>query len=408
MISRISLMAAVLYGLVFPVAAQQMYSLDSIYFYTVETADNVPGFKQIIEEKDELGRPKIERNMERDPATTSFLTSWLKSYTYHPNGEVAEEITTGCRPQFDTCLLEKVVHYNSFGDKIRRHRRQFELNDNRDGINLRLIEYDSTLAYTDERPSIQQTLFYRVETESWEVFSMRWISRDENGWIDTLRSSSAIHGLESISTLVYQYDALGNKTKMVSYGPEDTSIYLREYTYDDQNRRSAIRYSRIENGDTIPSTAAFFTYEDLFTHEEFLFYNTAGDSLDFKKEREVYYLTENVIDSTRFFDYNLHTQERIFDRSEKYFYSTLSSSPNALDHPSFAIFPNPAREQITIRMEDASGQLQHIAIYDLAGRVVRVIRSADTQILLDISDLSRGMYLLRLNGGAARKLLVHD
>lgn len=72
----------------------------------------------------------------------------------------------------------------------------------------------------------------------------------------------------------------------------------------------------------------------------------------------------------------------------------------------FGIYPNPAKDRLTISVDHGSHTLR---LYDIAGRMVRTTRisEGENQILLD--DLSAGEYLLEINSGKAlrrEKLII--
>jgi hypothetical protein len=69
-----------------------------------------------------------------------------------------------------------------------------------------------------------------------------------------------------------------------------------------------------------------------------------------------------------------------------------------------SLFPNPARNQLKLRWDEAPGQDLQMAIYDLAGRLRREETldaglQAGEVILLDISGLEEGLYMVRLVSG---------
>jgi hypothetical protein len=75
------------------------------------------------------------------------------------------------------------------------------------------------------------------------------------------------------------------------------------------------------------------------------------------------------------------------------------------------VFPNPASVALQIQLD--SGLLlavPRIEILELNGRILKDLRPAEQNILIDISDLSQGSYLIRIEAGnryATRRFVIH-
>ncbi len=74
--------------------------------------------------------------------------------------------------------------------------------------------------------------------------------------------------------------------------------------------------------------------------------------------------------------------------------------------PTFTIFPNPAANQVNISAEKIFNQ---VIIMDLFGNIILQNKNNSTSLILDISDLSKGIYFVKIIGkkyNSIRKLLV--
>ncbi len=74
----------------------------------------------------------------------------------------------------------------------------------------------------------------------------------------------------------------------------------------------------------------------------------------------------------------------------------------------FSVYPNPAGQQLTVRLEDAFGQHVSAVMYDMMGRKVADFSLNDNNNILNISNLNSGVYLLQLqsdNQTAIRKVI---
>ena len=61
------------------------------------------------------------------------------------------------------------------------------------------------------------------------------------------------------------------------------------------------------------------------------------------------------------------------------------------------LYPNPAKEYVDIRV-DGDVNVTGMEVYDVYGKVVRTVVGANnnTSIRINVSDLSAGMYLVRV------------
>ncbi len=67
---------------------------------------------------------------------------------------------------------------------------------------------------------------------------------------------------------------------------------------------------------------------------------------------------------------------------------------------SFSVYPNPTGGKFLLNFEP-SGKKYHYGIFDLIGNLIRE-KSIDSPEYVDVSDLSKGIYLVRLTDGAAK------
>jgi choice-of-anchor B domain-containing protein len=72
----------------------------------------------------------------------------------------------------------------------------------------------------------------------------------------------------------------------------------------------------------------------------------------------------------------------------------------------FAMYPNPANNEITISSKDEA--ISHVEIYNILGQaIVNKTFSSNFTETLDISNLNSGMYLVKINGSTTKKLIVN-
>lgn len=97
----------------------------------------------------------------------------------------------------------------------------------------------------------------------------------------------------------------------------------------------------------------------------------------------------------------------IFTNSEgdKIYYTAENLSVSDFDELNFSISPNPAQNQLNIRLKELSSNL-NLEIYDIQGKLLdkHIVSELETQ--LDVSKLSSGIYFIKLteDSGASRTL----
>ena len=80
---------------------------------------------------------------------------------------------------------------------------------------------------------------------------------------------------------------------------------------------------------------------------------------------------------------------------------------NTLSSPSGAaiLFPNPARQELTIQLAQAATSLVKINVYNLSGQVLRqqTISEGDQSVQMDVSDLPPSLYLVEIQLASGQK-----
>jgi hypothetical protein len=70
------------------------------------------------------------------------------------------------------------------------------------------------------------------------------------------------------------------------------------------------------------------------------------------------------------------------------------------------VYPNPASTQLTIDAGSNWNTVSALELYDLSGRRVWSERVNARTTLVNLSNFSEGIYILKLNGTAVRKKIV--
>jgi len=74
----------------------------------------------------------------------------------------------------------------------------------------------------------------------------------------------------------------------------------------------------------------------------------------------------------------------------------------------FQLYPQPANDIINLRFNNRTAAVNEIFIYNLSGDIVQTFSSNHSEIRIDVSDLSQGLYIVRVNnefGEYSRKFI---
>ncbi|MBL0071310.1 MAG: T9SS type A sorting domain-containing protein [Bacteroidetes bacterium] len=64
----------------------------------------------------------------------------------------------------------------------------------------------------------------------------------------------------------------------------------------------------------------------------------------------------------------------------------------------FSIFPNPTNNKVTIRLTETAEKITEVNVFNLYGQEVKSFKIPPTHLTeIDISDLSQGIYFIKLN-----------
>lgn len=120
------------------------------------------------------------------------------------------------------------------------------------------------------------------------------------------------------------------------------------------------------------------------------------------------YAIGDIIPSTAsiYFDYNPAIVTNTFNTE---FVAQLSTTE--FENATFVFYPNPVRESLTVVVKDPATAVSEIVIYDVAGKqILKRKAKGSLSEVLDLSDLSNGLYLLEVsttdNKKTIKKLLV--
>ncbi|WP_178983908.1 T9SS type A sorting domain-containing protein [Winogradskyella helgolandensis] len=128
----------------------------------------------------------------------------------------------------------------------------------------------------------------------------------------------------------------------------------------------------------------------------------------FKIKPNAGYAIGDIIENTAaiYFDFN---EPIITNTFQTEFVETLSV--NGFDSTSFSLFPNPAKENVTIQLASTNFETGSVNIYNIQGKaILKPVNFEGNSSILDISSLESGLYFVELtigNTSTVQKLIVN-
>lgn len=108
-----------------------------------------------------------------------------------------------------------------------------------------------------------------------------------------------------------------------------------------------------------------------------------------------------------YFDYNPPIITNTFETE-----FVQSLKVDTFENNDFLIYPNPTNASIVVSLNDKNGLIQQLQIIDVLGKSVKEVKTnASKEIKVDVSDLSKGVYLVEIlsenNIKATKKLVIN-
>lgn len=280
----------------------------------------------------------------------------------------------------------------------------------------------------------QQQLGWNTATTSWDTLRLRKLAYTASGWItrDTLYEYIGTN-LQPISFISYRHDAQGNLLQEASterYGTGWRDVYRKNNAYDGQNRmiRSAYEFN-LGNGLVATDLDSFEYTGSLKAFTKWTMYTMISGnwvrSQKWEKHLNAQLLADTLrimswnpstnvwdIGSTTAFQYNSYNnpvRSAVYMVNattpgliNTYYYELFDDAPAAVQgiHKiAAAVYPNPAQEQLDIKIPDAPNKQVSIIITDISGRVMVTQQSEWKQETgqIGIGRLAAGTYLLHIN-----------
>jgi uncharacterized repeat protein (TIGR01451 family) len=122
--------------------------------------------------------------------------------------------------------------------------------------------------------------------------------------------------------------------------------------------------------------------------------NDSHGYVHFRIKPKAGYALGDVIPNTAsiFFDYNPPIVTNTFNTEFVENLGTPSSSSKDI-----LMYPNPANQSVTIDLSQSAENLSEIVFYDVVGKKVKVVNSlGEKQMTVNVSDLSKGIYLIEI------------
>lgn len=168
-----------------------------------------------------------------------------------------------------------------------------------------------------------------------------------------------------------------------------------------------------------------FTYGDVSLNKKFsniggISFGNQSDNLIYWKDNEIptkntklsiepypvpsslYITNSGVLYGTpgEYYDYPFNVKLTDFNRvsDTKTYFLTTQIDENILPESSVEIYPNPAKENVIVRLNDPSLQIDKITLFDVSGKQMASFNSSfSNEFLIDLSFLKSGIYNLSIH-----------
>ncbi|MEI6090896.1 MAG: T9SS type A sorting domain-containing protein [bacterium] len=238
--------------------------------------------------------------------------------------------------------------------------------------------------------------------------------KDEK-WLPSYRTS---YVYDSMKNLIEEINERGDSNGLVFnlkysyiYDQSNKLTERQEFEYVDQNwskkrwinylyQGSALNVRQYVNpqypGTGVYRVDSLFYNNALLTQE--IVYDVNNGEFTFSKKTQRTYDGNNLLIKLEFTEANL---EGSGTTTTRYFYVPAGSSSIDGNISAFGMSPNPAYDQITISLN--SIESSEIAIYNSLGeKVMSVGTGRDLSAQINISNLPKGMYFVRIGDNAAK------
>jgi hypothetical protein len=214
-----------------------------------------------------------------------------------------------------------------------------------------------------------------------DTVSINYYNYDNSNRLSRFAEFSYLNQVPASSyEVLFTYDTQGNTSEVtLSFGDSTnlSPVAFYKHGYNNLNKLQWMTYYSYENNQWMKEDSVYITYTGT------------------KADTSYGYMSANGT------DWNTYPNFRfLFDENRV----GIKNAEN--NHLSFSLYPNPAREQVTINL-DENKPVKRILVTDLLGRQVASYSDINTPI--NISDLTKGIYLVRVETNDAvgvKKLVV--
>lgn len=280
----------------------------------------------------------------------------------------------------------------------------------------------------------QQQLGWNLSTNGWDTIRLRKLTYSATGLItrDTLFEYIGA-ALQPVSFISYQHDIQGNLVQQSAterYGTGWRDVYRRNNTYDTQNRMVRSAYEFNLGTGLVPTDLDSFEYTGSLTaFTKWTMYTRIRSNWMRSQKWEKHLNAQMLADTLKIMSWNLSTN--IWDISSMtafrynsygnpvrsavymvnattprlintYYYELFDDTPagvNGIHKVAATVYPNPAQDELNIKVPDALNKQVSIVITDISGRVMISQQSEWTQDVtqIGIGHLATGTYLVHID-----------
>lgn len=212
----------------------------------------------------------------------------------------------------------------------------------------------------------------------------RYSYNSQNKITELLTYNSSDGSFVKSTEYIYQFDKLSQAIFKVAQkstagvAPEIKNSQLREYKYDQYGLLREVFFYNWENEQWVLAYKYIYFYKIDFARKVTICHN----------ERTINVAKEAVPAHLAHGDYLGKCKVTILNPKDE-----RKSLQNAI-----SVFPNPAKDNFTLKLNTQETGAKHYGIYNLTGKLVKTAQIGSDETFVDITGIPNGIYLIKVFG----------
>jgi len=285
---------------------------------------------------------------------------------------------------------------------------------------------DSTVSYISAAAERENTLWGTIPNWENEILSMKLFLNQRITWItNNIGTFSACNNVPTPPLVITKINYNPSTNATFTNSNDQEFIEIKNIGTETVNvtglyfRGTGFVYQFPANQTIIANSRVFLASKESVFTSRYGFAPYGEFTRNLSNSNQSLVLADgfgNIIDSVHYFDdepwpnadgngYFLQLSDTILDNSLASSWTAISNdllSEKAIERKFVTITPNPVQNWLTVT---ATNSITEIQLFDLGGREIATHLGNSNNLNIDMSQLSTGMYLIKVTSGAATETL---